>query len=188
MNSLFGPEARRFVGAVGFITVRPLAVPEHWRRTQVHGGDRQEQRRGLLAEQAERAGDRGRREPPERARRGRERQHRSGGLQRRRPATCPFTVGVGGSSVQFSFDSGHTWIQPTYTAGQRGTASTARIHVHAERGPIGTLPGTSRQGSSRTAIPQWRSDRAKLEWHLLLGERLMALPRGPDLELQRRSQ
>lgn len=58
--------------------------------------------------------------------------------------TCPFTPGIGGSGVYFSFDSGHSWTQPTYTgwtsrdcAAPVGTeANPCLPHV----GPIGTVP------------------------------------------------
>ncbi len=57
------------------------------------------------------------------------------------PTTCPFTNGVGVTGISFSFDSGTTWTQPTYTGW------TARHCVGAPGftctpafGPIGTLP------------------------------------------------
>jgi hypothetical protein len=56
------------------------------------------------------------------------------------PTSCPFTTGVGNSGVYFSFDSGHTWTQPTYTGWTaRDCNGPAACTPHV--GPIGTLPG-----------------------------------------------
>ncbi|TCO48338.1 hypothetical protein EV646_104155 [Kribbella antiqua] len=57
---------------------------------------------------------------------------------------CPFTDGVGGSGVYFSFNSGTTWIQPTYTGWTArnclGVPGNTDPLCAPQFGPIGTLP------------------------------------------------
>jgi hypothetical protein len=58
--------------------------------------------------------------------------------------TCPFTPGVGGSGVYFSFDSGHHWTQPTYTGWSarncQGVPGPDAGCQPVAGGSIGTLP------------------------------------------------
>lgn len=58
--------------------------------------------------------------------------------------TCPFTPGVGVSGVYFSFDSGSTWSQPTYTGWTArnclGSVGDSDSPCQPEVGEIGTLP------------------------------------------------
>ncbi len=61
------------------------------------------------------------------------------------PTTCPFTAGVGGSGIYFSFDGGKTWTQPTYT-GLTARNCLGPAACVPEVGPIGTLPWYSENG------------------------------------------
>jgi hypothetical protein len=64
--------------------------------------------------------------------------------------TCPFTPGVGVSGIYFSFDSGSSWSQPTYTGlsgrGCLGTVGNSDPGCTAVTGPIGTLPKYQEHG------------------------------------------
>ena len=55
------------------------------------------------------------------------------------PTTCPFTPGIGVSGVYFSFDSGTSWTQPTYT-GWSARNCQGPDPCSPQVGPIGTLP------------------------------------------------
>jgi hypothetical protein len=64
--------------------------------------------------------------------------------------TCPFTDGVGVSGVYFSFDSGNSWTQPTYTGRSarncQGVIGPDPGCTPLANGPIGTLPWYAENG------------------------------------------
>jgi hypothetical protein len=64
--------------------------------------------------------------------------------------TCPFTPGIGVSGDYFSFDSGTTWTQPTYTGltGRFcvGVPGNGDPGCTPTTGPIGTLPKYAAHG------------------------------------------
>jgi hypothetical protein len=64
--------------------------------------------------------------------------------------TCPFTPGIGTSGVYFSFNSGASWIQPTYTGlsarGCTGVVGNTDPPCTPTVGPIGTVPNYFESG------------------------------------------
>jgi hypothetical protein len=87
--------------------------------------------------------------------------------------TCPFTPGVGVSGVYFSFDSGTTWTQPTYTGltgrGCVGAPGNGDPDCTATTGPIGTLPhyaehGLVSDGDPGVAFGPRRDASGKFTW------------------------
>lgn len=61
------------------------------------------------------------------------------------PTQCPFTPGVGVSGIYFSFNSGGSWVQPTY-AGLSARSCTGPAACSPSAGPIGTLPWYAEAG------------------------------------------
>jgi hypothetical protein len=93
--------------------------------------------------------------------------------------TCPFTPGVGVSGVYFSFNSGTTWSQPTYTglSGRscQGVPGNGDPGCTASTGPIGTVPkyaahGLVADGDPAVAFGPRRDANGNFSW--LAGSRL----------------
>jgi len=71
--------------------------------------------------------------------------------------TCPFTTGVGVTGVQFSFDGGRSWNQPTYSGWTArdcdGVVGDEPNPCQPHVGPIGTLPWYYENGLTSDGDP-----------------------------------
>ena len=100
------------------------------------------------------------------------------------PTTCPFTPGVGSSGVYFSFDSGASWTQPTYS-GWSARGCTGPAECTPAVGPIGTLPGYFPAGLVSDGDPSvaFGPQPGRARW-LQLRERSAPLLREPRVQLR----
>jgi hypothetical protein len=76
-------------------------------------------------------------------------------------------TGVGVSGDYFSFDSGHTWTQPTYTGWE--TATCSPVPCKGQQGPIHTLPWYFENhlvsfGDPAVAVGPRRGSNGKFSW------------------------
>src|SRR5437588_1584794 len=111
------------------------------------------------------------------------------------PKICPFTPGVGVSGVYFSFDSGKTWTQPTYTGwtarGCQGVVGPDDPNCTPQFGPIGTLPwyyetGLASGGDPGVAFGPRRGTDGKFSW--AAGSRLYYANLAANLSAERSEQ
>jgi hypothetical protein len=68
------------------------------------------------------------------------------------PTTCPFTAGIGVSCFYFSSDSGHSWVQPTYT-GWTARNCLGPAPCTPAVGSIGTIPWYYESGLTSDGDP-----------------------------------
>jgi hypothetical protein len=87
--------------------------------------------------------------------------------------TCPFTPNVGVSGIYFSFNSGDTWTQPTYTGLTArdclGVPGDADPPCTAHNGQIGTIPlyaenGLASDGDPALAFGPRRGANGQFSW------------------------
>ena len=87
--------------------------------------------------------------------------------------SCPFTGGVGVSGIYFSFDSGATWTQPTYSGWTArdclGVVGSTDPGCTPHVGPIGTIPwyyenGLVADGDPALAFGPQRGTNGTFSW------------------------
>jgi hypothetical protein len=84
---------------------------------------------------------------------------------------CAGAVGMGASGVYFSFDSGHTWIQPTYTG------YSARFGINNScLGVVGPDPGCTPDPQGPIGTVPWYYENGLISW----GDPAVAFGPRPD--------